>query len=82
MTLARQPNTSPQCAPQQRHGISARAGEEGDLLAHVPPCHAELVYANHERGFALCSQRSATLSRYYLQVPLEHRPDDWTDAAF
>lgn len=52
------------------------------VLAHVPPCRDELVYANHERGFALCSQRSATLSRYYLQVPLEDRVSDWSDEAF
>jgi p-hydroxybenzoate 3-monooxygenase len=52
------------------------------VLAHVPPCRDELVYANHERGFALCSQRSPTLSRYYLQVPLEDRVSDWSDEAF
>lgn len=52
------------------------------VLAHVPPCRDELLYANHERGFALCSQRSATLSRYYLQVPLEDRVSDWSDEAF
>ena len=52
------------------------------LLAHVPPARHELVYANHERGFALCSQRSATLSRYYVQVPLEDQASQWTDDAF
>ena len=52
------------------------------LLAHVPPVRHELVYANHERGFALCSQRSATLSRYYLQVPLEDKVSAWPDDAF
>jgi p-hydroxybenzoate 3-monooxygenase len=52
------------------------------VLAHVPPCRDELVYANHERGFALCSQRSPTLSRYYLQVPVEDRVSDWSDEAF
>jgi p-hydroxybenzoate 3-monooxygenase len=52
------------------------------LLAHVPPARHELVYANHERGFALCSQRSATLSRYYVQVPLEDQVAQWSDAAF
>ena len=52
------------------------------LLAHVPPARHELVYANHERGFALCSQRSATLSRYYVQVPLEDDAARWSDAAF
>jgi p-hydroxybenzoate 3-monooxygenase len=52
------------------------------VLAHVPPCRHELVYANHERGFALCSQRSPTLSRYYLQVPADDRVSDWSDEAF
>lgn len=52
------------------------------LLAHVPPARHELVYANHERGFALCSQRSATLSRYYVQVPLDDRVEAWSDDAF
>jgi len=52
------------------------------LLAHVPPARHELVYANHERGFALCSQRSETLSRYYVQVPLDDRVEAWSDDAF
>lgn len=52
------------------------------LLSHTPPVHDELIYANHERGFALCSQRSATLSRYYIQVPLEDKVEDWSDDAF
>ena len=52
------------------------------LLAHVPPARHELVYANHERGFALCSQRSATLSRYYVQVPLDDQVSRWSDDAF
>lgn len=52
------------------------------VLAPVPPCRHELVYANHERGFALCSQRNPQLSRYYIQVPLEHQVDQWSDDAF
>lgn len=52
------------------------------VLADVPPVHHELIYANHARGFALCSQRSQTRSRYYIQVPLEDRAELWTDAAF
>ena len=52
------------------------------LLAQVPPARHELVYANHERGFALCSQRSRTLSRYYLQVPANDHLERWSDAAF
>ncbi|WP_241499269.1 4-hydroxybenzoate 3-monooxygenase [Chromobacterium sphagni] len=52
------------------------------LLSDTPPVHHELVYVNHERGFALCSQRSASRSRYYLQVPLTDRLDDWPDSRF
>jgi len=52
------------------------------LLADVPPCHEELIYAKHERGFALASQRSPTRSRYYLQVPLTDKVEDWSDDAF
>ena len=46
------------------------------------PVHPELIYARHERGFALCSMRSLVLSRYYLQVPLTDTVADWSDAAF
>ncbi|HLP66853.1 MAG TPA: 4-hydroxybenzoate 3-monooxygenase [Rhizobium sp.] len=52
------------------------------LLADVPPVHHELIYANHARGFALCSQRSHTRSRYYVQVPLTDRVEAWSDDAF
>ncbi|MDI1246834.1 MAG: 4-hydroxybenzoate 3-monooxygenase [Rhodoferax sp.] len=52
------------------------------LLADTPPVHDELLYVNSPRGFALCSQRSKTRSRYYLQVPLTDRVQDWTDDAF
>jgi p-hydroxybenzoate 3-monooxygenase len=52
------------------------------LLSDTPPVHEELIYANSTRGFALCSQRSATRSRYYLQVPLSDRVEDWSDEAF
>ena len=52
------------------------------LLADTPPVHHELIYANSTRGFALCSMRSATRSRYYLQVPLSDRVQDWSDEAF
>ena len=52
------------------------------LLADVPPVREELVYARHERGFALCSQRSRTRSRYYLQVAMDERVEDWSDQAF
>lgn len=49
------------------------------ILADVPPCHPELIYANTERGFALASMRSATRSRYYIQVPLTDRVEDWSE---
>ena len=52
------------------------------LLADVPPVSSELIYARTERGFALCSHRSATRSRYYLQVPLTEKVEDWSDEAF
>lgn len=49
------------------------------ILADVPPCNHELIYANHERGFALASMRSQTRSRYYIQVPIEEKVEDWPD---
>jgi p-hydroxybenzoate 3-monooxygenase len=49
------------------------------ILADVPPCNAELIYANHERGFALASMRSHTRSRYYIDVPLTEKVENWTD---
>jgi p-hydroxybenzoate 3-monooxygenase len=52
------------------------------VLADVPPCHPEVVYANHERGFALASMRSPTRSRYYVQVGLDERVEDWSDDRF
>ena len=52
------------------------------LLADVPPIFHELIYANTERGFALCSMRSPTRSRYYVQVPLTEKVEDWSDDAF
>jgi p-hydroxybenzoate 3-monooxygenase len=52
------------------------------VLADVPPVHEELIYANHERGFALCSMRSTTRVRYYVQCALEDKVEQWSDAAF
>lgn len=52
------------------------------ILADVPPVSHELIYANHTRGFALCSMRSHTRSRYYVQCPLEDRIEDWPDERF
>jgi p-hydroxybenzoate 3-monooxygenase len=52
------------------------------VLADVRPVSEELIYANTERGFALCSMRSATRSRYYLQVPSDEKVANWSEAAF
>jgi p-hydroxybenzoate 3-monooxygenase len=52
------------------------------ILADVPPCNDELVYANHERGFALCSMRSRTRSRYYVQCAADEDPAQWSDDRF
>jgi len=52
------------------------------VLSETPPVSAELIYSNHERGFALCSMRSTTRSRYYVQCPLEDRLEAWSDARF
>jgi len=49
------------------------------ILADVPPCHHELIYSNGPRGFALASMRSATRSRYYIQVPLTEKIEDWPE---
>lgn len=71
-----------------RKAIPASVGREYErvypfgwlgILADVPPCHPELIYANHERGFALASMRSHTRSRYYIDVPLTERIEDWPD---
>lgn len=52
------------------------------LLADVPPVAPELIYARHERGFALCSMRSPTRSRYYVQVDGAEKVERWTDQQF
>jgi p-hydroxybenzoate 3-monooxygenase len=52
------------------------------ILADVPPANHELIYANHERGFALASMRSPTRSRYYLQCAADEDPADWPDERF
>jgi p-hydroxybenzoate 3-monooxygenase len=78
------------------HGVSRASAESKGLthfekvypfgwlgvLADVPPVHHELIYANHMRGFALCSQRSRTRSRYYIQVSPEDKVEQWSDQAF
>lgn len=52
------------------------------VLAETPPCDHELIYSNHERGFALASMRSPTRSRYYVQCSLDDRIEDWSDERF
>ncbi len=52
------------------------------VLADVPPCSPELIYAGHERGFALCSMRSPTRSRYYVQCDASDDAAAWSDDAF
>jgi len=52
------------------------------ILSQTPPVHHELIYANSPRGFALCSMRNDSLSRYYIQCSLSDKPGYWTDAAF
>jgi p-hydroxybenzoate 3-monooxygenase len=78
------------------HGVSRRSVPESAIslfervypfgwlgvLADVPPVSHELIYANHPRGFALCSMRSPTRSRYYVQCPLDDRVEDWSDERF
>ncbi|MFN7025811.1 MAG: 4-hydroxybenzoate 3-monooxygenase [Pseudorhizobium sp.] len=78
------------------HGISRKCVPEASIktfekvypfgwlgiLADVPPVSHELVYANHPRGFALCSMRSQTRSRYYIQCSLDERIEDWSDGRF
>ncbi|MEZ5826505.1 MAG: FAD-dependent monooxygenase, partial [Geminicoccaceae bacterium] len=49
------------------------------VLARTPPVSDELVYAGHERGFALCSMRSREVSRFYVQCPLDDRVEDWPE---
>jgi p-hydroxybenzoate 3-monooxygenase len=78
------------------HGVSRRSVPVGALklfervypfgwlgvLVDRPPVSDELIYAHHQRGFALCSMRSPTRSRYYIQVPTEERVENWSDERF
>ena len=52
------------------------------VLSDTPPVSEELIYVSHERGFALCSQRSRTRSRYYVQCTLSEQVDEWPDERF
>lgn len=73
-----------QSVPKEAIRIHERAYPFGwlGILADVPPVSEELIYANHERGFALCSMRSQARSRYYLQCPAHDRAADWSDERF
>ncbi|WP_407168317.1 4-hydroxybenzoate 3-monooxygenase [Bradyrhizobium sp. ORS 111] len=52
------------------------------ILSETPPVSPELIYNNHERGFALCTMRSTHRSRYYVQCPLDDHVDQWSDERF
>ncbi|MDF3010626.1 MAG: pobA [Burkholderiales bacterium] len=52
------------------------------VLSDTRPVSEELIYVSHERGFALCSMRSRTRSRYYVQCPLSEQVDEWPDERF
>ncbi|WP_418317261.1 4-hydroxybenzoate 3-monooxygenase [Piscinibacter sakaiensis] len=78
------------------HGVSRRSVPENAIqtyekvypfgwlgvLSDTPPVSHELIYSNHARGFALCSMRSMTRSRYYIQCPLDDKVENWSDDAF
>ncbi|MGG5288115.1 4-hydroxybenzoate 3-monooxygenase [Pseudomonas shirazensis] len=78
------------------HGVSRKSIPDGVLkefervypfgwlgvLADTPPVNEELIYASHERGFALCSMRSPTRTRYYVQVASDEKVEDWSDQRF
>lgn len=70
--------------PQDKLRIYERSYPFGwlGIMAEVPPADHELIYANHPRGFALCSMRSEHRSRYYVQCPLDDRIEDWSDERF
>ena len=52
------------------------------ILIDQPPVSDELIYSNHQRGFALCSMRSPTRSRYYIQCDMSEKVEDWSDERF
>ena len=73
---------SRQSVPERSRQIFERVYPFGWLgvLSETPPVADELIYASHERGFALCSMRSPTRSRY--SVPADEQAKDWSDARF
>ena len=52
------------------------------ILSHTPPANDELIYSNSSSGFALCSMRNENLSRYYVQVPVTDKVEQWSDDRF
>jgi p-hydroxybenzoate 3-monooxygenase len=78
------------------HGVSRQSAPAGQItqyekvypfgwlgiMADVPPVNDELIYINHPRGFALCSMRSPTRSRYYIQCSMSDKVENWNDEAF
>ena len=75
---------SRQAIPQEVIRIYERVYPFGwlGILSDTRPVNHELIYANSERGFALCTMRSMTRSRYYLQVPVDEDVGDWPDERF
>ncbi|HJZ31747.1 MAG TPA: 4-hydroxybenzoate 3-monooxygenase [Hyphomicrobiaceae bacterium] len=75
---------SRQAIPQEVIRIYERAYPFGwlGILSDTRPVSHELIYCNHERGFALCTMRSMTRSRYYLQVSTDEDVADWSDERF
>ncbi|MGE0853568.1 MAG: 4-hydroxybenzoate 3-monooxygenase [Hyphomicrobiaceae bacterium] len=75
---------SRQAIPQEVIRIYERVYPFGwlGILSDTTPVNHELIYANSERGFALCTMRSTTRSRYYLQVPADEDVADWSDDRF
>jgi p-hydroxybenzoate 3-monooxygenase len=75
---------SRQAIPQEVIRIYERTYPFGwlGILSDTRPVNQELIYCNHERGFALCTMRSMSRSRYYLQVPADEDVADWPDARF
>jgi p-hydroxybenzoate 3-monooxygenase len=75
---------SRQSIPQEKRTEFERVFPFGwlGILSDTPPVSDELIYCRSERGFALASMRSKTRSRYYIQVPLTDRVEDWSDEAF
>jgi p-hydroxybenzoate 3-monooxygenase len=75
---------SRQAIPQEVIRVYERVYPFGwlGILADTRPVNHELIYCNHERGFALCTMRSMTRSRYYLQVSADEDVADWPDERF